>query len=468
MHRSTNGRGRSLHVARGLLLTAVPTLASTGTAADQAPVRLLTLDPGHFHAALIQKEMYPGVSDTVHVYAPLGPDLAAHLSRIAQFNQRADDPTRWRLEVHAGPDFLERMLAERPGNVVVLSGRNRGKIDRILASVKAGLNVLADKPWIIAAADFPKLEQALETAEANGLVAYDVMTERYEITTILQKELAADADVGGGVASGTPQEPGVFMESVHNVMKAVAGVPNLRPAWFFDTTQQGEALADVGTHLVDLVPWMLFPGQPIDYRNDVRVLAARRWPLVLSKDEFRRVTGERDFPALLAGQVRDGRLEYFANTEVSYTLRGVQVRLRVLWNYAAPAGGGDTHLAVVRGRRSRIEVRQGPEQGYRTELYVVPAGPEQKQATRAALEARLAALHARYPGLAVEDAGAELHVTIPDRYRTGHEAHFAEVTSRFLGYLKEPRSLPGWEKANMLAKYQVTTAGSELSLQGTR
>jgi hypothetical protein len=25
-------------------------------------VRLMTLDPGHFHAALVQKEMYPGVA----------------------------------------------------------------------------------------------------------------------------------------------------------------------------------------------------------------------------------------------------------------------------------------------------------------------------------------------------------------------------------------------------------------------
>ena len=52
-------------------------------------VRLVTLDPGHFHAALIQKEMYPGVVPTAHVYAPLGPDLLAHLGRIAGFNGRA-------------------------------------------------------------------------------------------------------------------------------------------------------------------------------------------------------------------------------------------------------------------------------------------------------------------------------------------------------------------------------------------
>ena len=114
-----------------------------------ADVRLMTLDPGHFHAALVQKEMYPGVARQAHVYAPLGADLVAHLQRVAGFNARRDNPTRWDLEIHAGPDALRRMLRERSGNLVVLSGRNRGKIDRILAAVEAGLNVLADKPWII-------------------------------------------------------------------------------------------------------------------------------------------------------------------------------------------------------------------------------------------------------------------------------------------------------------------------------
>ena len=192
------------------LLTANPTIAM----AAPPSVRLITLDPGHFHAALIQKEMYPGVSETVQVYAPLGPDLTAHLSRIAGFNLRADNPTRWQLEVHTGPDFMDRMIRERPGNVVVISGRNRGKIDRILASLDAGLNVLADKPWIIDAADRPKLQAALDTAEKKGLVAYDVMTERYEITTILQRELVGDREVTGDVPSGTPDAPALTIDSV--------------------------------------------------------------------------------------------------------------------------------------------------------------------------------------------------------------------------------------------------------------
>ncbi len=439
-------------------------LGAAMTAAGQEPfVRLMTLDPGHFHAALIQKEMYPGVDPTVHVFAPVGPDLLLHLGRVTAFNRRPERPTAWRLEVHAGPDFLERMLREKAGNVVVLSGRNRGKIDRILAAVEAGLHVLADKPWLISAADFPKLERALLVAEQKRLVAYDVMTERSEITTILQRELAQDARVAGTIGPGRPAEPAIEMESVHHILKLVAGAPNLRPAWFFDTNEQGEALSDVATHLVDLVPWMLFRGQAIDHAEETRVLSARRWPTVLSGDELRRVTGLKQLPADLSGPMRADRLDYFANGETSYTVRGVHARVKLLWNYEAPAGAGDTHTGVVRGSLARIEVLQGPEQKWVPELYVVPNRAAEAPAIKTALVACIARLASDRPGLAVIDEGTHLRVSIPERYRVGHEAHFAEVTERFLGYLKDPGSLPKWEKANMLAKYGVTTEAVELS-----
>jgi predicted dehydrogenase len=438
-------------------------LGGAVSVAAQEPVRLITLDPGHFHAGLIQKETYPGVADTVHVYAPLGADLIAHLERVASFNSREQAPTHWRLEVHAGPGSLERMLREKPGNVVVLSGRNQGKIDQVVASLEAGLNVLADKPWLIEAADFPKLEHALTVAERKGLVAYDVMTERHEITTILQRELAQDATLVGTIGPGSEAEPALEMESVHQLMKVVAGAVNLRPAWFFDTAQQGEALGDVATHLVDLAPWILFPEQAIDYRSDVRVLAARHWPTVLDRAQLLRLTGGKQLPPELEARLVDGRLDYFANGEVSYTLRGLHVRVRALWGYEAPTGGGDTHRAVVRGSRARLEILQGAEQKWRPELYLVPLRPGDKAVLRAALEARVAALTKERPGLAVEDEGARLRVFVPDRYRVGHEAHFGQVTRSFLGYLKAPASLPKWERPNMLAKYYVTTQAYRLS-----
>ena len=440
------------------ILVGCPVLAS---GAD-ATVRLLTLDPGHFHAALIQKEMYPGVAETAHVYAPLGPDLLLHLGRVAGFNSRAERPTRWQLEVHTGGDPLARMLEEKRGNVVVISGRNRGKIDRILASVEAGLNVLADKPWLIEEADLPKLQKALDTAEKKGLVAYDVMTERYEITTILQRELVGDPEVTGKVLPGTREEPALYMDSVHQLSKVAAGSQLVRPAWFFDTNEQGEAIADVGTHLVDLVPFILFPEQSLA-ETDQHLLAAKRWPTVLSREQLLRVIGEKVVPSALSTQMKEDRFEYFCNTRVDYTLRGHHVRLDVRWDYEAPAGGGDTHFAVVRGSRSRIEVRQGAPQKWKTELYVVPAKADDRAAVLAALKRRVATLAARHPGLGVVEEGEELRVTVPDALRTGHEAHFAEVTTRFLEYLKQPASLPAREKANMLAKYALTTRGAALS-----
>lgn len=430
-------------------------------------VNLLTLDPGHFHAALVQKEMYPNVSPRVHVYAPLGPDLIAHLNRILSFNTRQERPTAWELDVHAGADFLERMLRDRPGNVVVLSGRNRRKIDYLLAAVNAGLHVLADKPWIISADDMPKLAEVLRIASAKRLIACDIMTERYEITSILQRAFVSDADVFGTAISGSEQEPGVFMESMHYLLKTVAGSPLRRPVWFFDTTQQGEGLTDVGTHLVDLVPWILFPQQPIDHAREVQVLRARRWPTYLSLADFQRVTGETEFPAFLTSQIQDERLAYYCNTEVVYQIRGVHTKLNVLWDYAASAGGGDTHFAVFRGTRARVEVRQGQEQNYRPELCIVPNRIEDAAALQSAVGHRTVALQRHFPGLSVDRQGSEIRLVVPDVYRVGHEAHFAEVTRQFLAYLERPESLPAWETPNMLAKYFVTTQGVSLSRRAT-
>ncbi len=462
-------------------------------------IRLITLNPGHFHAALFQKDMLPEVADRVHVYAPLGPDLLGHLNRIAQFNSRPDHPTRWRLEVHAGPDFLERMLAERPGNVVVLSGRNRDKIKCIEASVRAGLHVLADKPWIITPDELPRLQTTLDAAAAGGVVAFDAMTQRFEITCLLPRALVQDQDLFGTPLTGSLEDPAVRMESVHYLFKEVAGAPMLRPAWFFDIAEVGEGLTDVGTHLVDLVPWTLFPDQPLDYRQDVSILRAARWPTRLSLAQFQGVTGEREFPGFArrgesqatASQRHEGdrhegsagaspygetkghgsagasphrgEFDYYANNTVQYTLRGIHVRLDVKWDFAAPPGAKDTELAIFRGSLCRVEVRQGPEQNYVPEVYVTPNRPEQLISLRAALQRRLQVLQETYPGLALQEQPARFRLVIPERYRIGHEAHFSLLVRQFLQYVREPRSVPAWEKANLMAKYYVTTRGVELA-----
>lgn len=431
-----------------------------------ADVRLMTVDPGHFHAALVQKEMYAGVSGRVDVYAPVGNDLNEHLNRIAAFNKRGQQPTTWDVQVHTGPDFFQRMLRERPGNVVILSGRNRGKIAQIVESVNAGLHVLADKPWILKSDDLPMVAASLAAADAKGVVAYDIMTERFEATNSLQRALVNDKATFGDMLSGTAEQPAVYMESVHYLKKVVAGAPNIRPPWFFDTAEQGEGFNDIGTHLVDLVQWTLFPEQPIDVSSDVRVQSAQRWPTSISEPDFRSVTNEARFPQSLSASVKDGTLEYYCNTLVSYTLRGNHIKLNMIWDWEPPAEGGDTHFAFYRGTRARIEVRQTRADRYLPELFVVPAGAAMKLQVLAAVRGKIEALKKDYPGLAVEDRGAELRIRIPDALRVGHEAHFAQVTASFLKYLRDRRTLPAWERSNMLAKYYVTTKGTELSRNG--
>ena len=225
--------------------------------AQAEDIRLLIVDPGHFHAALIQREMYPGISPKVSVYAPLGPEVLDYLNRISLFNNGATQPTAWQLDVHTGPDFFTRMLqdhARSAGNAVVFTGRNRPKINRILQSLDAGYHVFADKPWIIRSSDLEELVLALDLARDKKLAAYDIMTERFEITSILQREFVNTAGVYGDQLKGTAAEPGIEASSIHHLMKVVAGVPLKRPVWFFNIDEYGEALADVGTHVVDLGP----------------------------------------------------------------------------------------------------------------------------------------------------------------------------------------------------------------------
>jgi predicted dehydrogenase len=431
-------------------------------------IRFITLNPGHFHAALVQKEMYDQVAPQVHVYAPLGSDLTAHLGRIAGFNTRSQQPTRWELEVHTGPDYLARFAKEKPGNVVVLAGRNASKIDAILAALDAGMNVLADKPWILVPEDLAKLQQALDLAEAKHLIALDIMTERYEITSILQRAFVQDEGTFGKIIAGSPEDPGVFMESVHYLKKLVAGVPLRRPAWFFDIHQQGEALSDVGTHLVDLVMWMLYPNQAVDVSNDVCIMSAKRWPTVLSKSDFQQITGETDFPRDLHEELDGDDLHYYCNTLVNYALHGIHVKLNVLWDVEASAGGGDTHLGVFRGTRSRVEIRQGRTEKFQPELYIIPNKTMEYGLVQRAIELKLRSLQPEFPGVGMTDLGTHFRVAIPAEYRVGHEAHFAQVTQQFLGYLREPATMPAWEKSNMLAKYVVTTRGVEASRKAMR
>ena len=436
-------------------------LLAAAFSASAETVRLITLDPGHFHAALVQKTQLKGVDETVNIYAPAGPDLDRHLALIKGFNTRADQATRWKTELHTGPDYLSEMLRDKPGNVVVIAGNNSKKSRYILECVKAGLNVLSDKPMAIDPEGFKLLEQAYQIAAEKKLLLLDIMTERHEITTMLQKELSTFPGVFGEQEKGTKEDPAVTKESVHHFSKLVNGAPLQRPPWFYDPKQQGEAIVDVTTHLTDLVQWECFPDQIIG-ADDVKVLSAKSWTTAITSEQFRKSTGLDAWPDYLKPLLdKDGVLQTPSNGALDYTLRGVHARVSVLWKFEAPQGAGDTHDSLMRGTRASLHIRQGAEQNYKPVLYIEPR-MKPDDAFQSALDAALAKINAKWPGVSFKDLGGRWEVVIPDTYKTGHEAHFGQVTETYLGYLAG-KPVPAWEVPNTLAKYRTLMDAWRLS-----
>lgn len=441
-----------------------PAPSTTETTRDstaQKPVRLITLEPGHFHAALVQKSMYADVDSIVHVYAPEGPDVKAHLDKIDAYNSREKAPTHWKEEIYTGPDFLDKMVREKAGNTVVLAGNNREKTQYILRSLEAGLNVLGDKPMVIDAKDFGMLKQAFDTAASRQLLLYDIMTERYEITSILQREMAGIPVLFGTLEKGSPSNPGVVGESIHRFYKYVSGKALSRPAWFFDISQQGESMVDVMTHLVDLVQWTSFPEQTLDYTKDIKVNSARHWTTDLTLSQFKTITQLDSFPDYLKKDLaHDTVLKIYSNGEINYQLKGVYVKTVATWTYKAPEGAEDSYSSLMRGSKANLVIRQDAAQQYHPTLYIEPIGKDPSY--ESVLTEQIKGLQAKYPGIVVKKNAKGWEVIIPSGYKEGHEAHFARVTQKFLEYLKN-KNRPGWEVPGMLAKYYTTTQGLELA-----
>ena len=88
-----------------LLFTAF-TIFGCSPKLDKSKVKIMTLDPGHFHAALIQKTSYEDIDSTIDVYAPEGPEVNTFLESINAYNNRENNPTNWSINSHLGDNYL--------------------------------------------------------------------------------------------------------------------------------------------------------------------------------------------------------------------------------------------------------------------------------------------------------------------------------------------------------------------------
>jgi predicted dehydrogenase len=421
---------------------------------------LAFLDPGHFHAALTLRERHPRVSDEVFVFAPEGPELADFLALVDAFNRRPERPTAWRPVVRAGAGALERLEAERPGDVVILAGRNDRKMALIRRLHDGGLHVLADKPWLAGADGLDDLRHTLH----GGALAVEIMTGRHEITSILTRTLVGDRDVFGDFENAGPASAAIEIASVHHLEKTVNSAPLRRPAWFFDVRVQGDGIADIPTHMVDYAQRLVASSRPgAGGVTALELIDARRWATRVPRALFSRVTGEADFPPEVRHVVAGSDLSYDGNAELSFRLDGVTVILESRWDLSVPAGGGDTHRSVIRGSRAEIRVEQSAATGFRRRLSVVPRVPSEEW--RAALERRVAAWQGPHPGVAVSAAGGGWELRVPRGLDTGHESHFPLVLAEFLDWVERGGPPPGL-MAHTLAKYELLARASSAAVVG--
>ncbi len=416
---------------------------------------LVVVNPGHFHAGLTLRKQHPLLSDEVYVYAEDGTGLRDFLHLVNAFNQRNDEPTKWGLHIYRGPDYLDALLQQPPGDVAIVAGKNNTKLATMQRLHQAGLHVLGDKTWLIDASQL----DLLETITGSPPLAMDIMTERFEVATRLQQGLSTEEDVFGRFRSAG-EEPAVYLKSVHHLYKEVNGEPLVRPAWYFDYGVLGEGITDVTTHLVDLAQWIVAGEKGADYERDIVLTAARQWPTEMPLEIFSRITGLKEFPGYATRDVSNGVLHYLCNAKIKYTLRGVPVEVDSIWNLAIPEGGGDTHLGILRGTRADLVVDQGADTGFLTRLRVIPT--QDSSAYREALGKALAGMQDICPGVSCKSDGNGYLVTIPAAMHHGHEARFAEVLNQFLGYVdagKWPRRV----SEELVAKYKLLANAYQLS-----
>jgi len=317
---------------------------------------------------------------------------------------------------------------------------------------------------VITPDEFPKLEQAFQVAAEKGVLLYDIMTERHEITTMLQRELSQSREVFGDLQVGTEENPAITKESVHHFFKYVSGNPLKRPAWFFDVAQQGEGIVDVNTHLVDLIQWEAFPGVILS-KSDVEIVSAKRWTTDLSPEMFNKVTGLEDYPEYLKKNIIDGVLKVYSNGEINYKLKGIHAKASVIWNYQAPEGAADTHFSIMRGTKCNLTIQQGEKEGYKPKLYIDATTEGDIKEFVGSLHNAVNGLTSKYPGISVEKLGdTTWALIIPDEYNVGHEAHFTQVTEKYLKYLIDGK-LPEWEVPNMIVKYYTTIEGLKAAMK---
>lgn len=401
-------------------------------------------NPVHFHGALPLQSMYRDIqglalSPTVRVYHAPENSLTAFRGMVEKIKAKEQG---WEIGYSSSPNPLETMLRQR-GDILVLACPNVDKIDVINQAAQAGYRlILSDKPWVIEPEGMKPLENAVEEASKQGTILYDVMTERYELGTIMQDLIMCNTELFGVLEKGSVDQPAITKNSVHILDKSHMGV--VRPPEYFDTRWQGEGIVDVTTHLVDMANMLVMQDRTV-YPDNVELIRCRRWATNVPQNDFEAITKTQE---KTLGDV-------FCNGSFTYKVNTINVGVEVCWKLK---GEDDQHYSKIEGSKVTVEVVKGPKDKHQL-VYITPKAPEKE--VEAALEAHVANLRQKFgnEGISYKKEEGRFKLILPEEMYTNHFQHFAEVTTRALRYLAGQESFPRTlEDSRLLTKYYLTTS----------
>ncbi len=424
------------------LLAPLHAAAQVKSGADRAG--LVVLNPAHPHGAQMQQALKPAFREDVYVYAPDDNDLEASYTNLVNRYNKADTSGQpWQLHIYTGNDYLERMLQDKKGEVVLIASNNQGKAEYIRKAAEAGLGVIADKPMALTSSDFTTLQAAFTAAGRHKRFVSDLpaMSMRNQVTCLLQKELAAVREIFGTLEKGSPENPAVVQENLHYYYKGIQ-----RPTWFFDVKQQGNGVTDETTHLADLVLWTCFPEQRVGYEKDIRIVSAKLWPTMITPAQFKKTTRVDAYPAFLAPYRKGSMLEVFSNGEIVSVIKNIHVRLTARWEVEPPAGKSDTHHSLLRGTRSTLIIKPGQP----SDLYIEPAAGVSLPVFEKKLRDHFGQLKRDYPFISLHRESDGWRIT--SQKRALEKTPYITVPSR-------------QETDRMLAKYYITTQANRVAIQ---
>lgn len=215
-------------------------------------------------------------------------------------------------------DDYRELLAMEEIDVVSICTPNDQHEEMVVAALRAGKHVIVEKPLAVTAESARRMAEAAEGADVNTRIVFN---NRYFPATLRAKQLVEEGRIGKLMQ---------FQARYHH---SGSIDPNKPIGW--KQEMQGGVLLDMGSHVLDLMTWML--GYPKRVLCKTRTLYASRPAkdgsiVTALSDDYAHALLEMEDGAI--GSVEASKIATASNDDLTFEILGERGALR--WNSMEP------------------------------------------------------------------------------------------------------------------------------------